>query len=87
MALDLIDLRTKVMPETSCALAAEARATGVDKSEIAREILDKWGAQKIHSARMLHTCLRAKGLTAAAEGIVSADQGGAGKESPLEWDT
>jgi ABC-type phosphate transport system permease subunit len=65
-----------------------ARAHGIDKSELVRDIIDEWAGKQIHGATMLARCLRAKGETAAAEGITAASQGIAGPagESPLEWD-
>lgn len=49
MSLDLKDFRGKITVMSWCYLEAEHRATGRDQSEIVREILDKWAAEK-HSA-------------------------------------
>lgn len=75
MAVPLEDLRAKVTVRAHCALAAHARAHGIDKSELVRDILDEWASKQIHGASMLYRCLRAKGEGAAAEGIASAAQG------------
>ena len=82
MSSPLEDLRAKVSTRAHCALAAHARAHGIDKSELVRVILDEWAVKQLHGASMLVRCLRAKGETAAAEGITAASRGTAG----LEWD-
>lgn len=88
MAAPLEDLRAKITARAHCALVAHARAHGLDKSEVVRDILEAWAARQIHGASMLARCLRAKGETAAAEGIGAASQGIAGSagDSPLDWD-
>lgn len=88
MAAPLEDLRAKITTRSHCALLSHARAHGIDKSEVVREVLDDWAGRQIHSASMLQRCLRAKGETAAAEGIAGASQGIAGNDAggPLEWD-
>lgn len=86
MAAELVDLRAKITMETHCALAAYARAHEIDKSEVVRDILDRWAGRQIHGASMLASCLRAKGLTAAAEGISGAAQGKPGNDAALRWD-
>lgn len=84
MSLELVDFRCKLTMETFCAIAAYARAHEMDKSELVRDVMHKWAMKQIDGASMLHACLKAKGLTAAAEGIVAAHQGTAGKT--LKWD-
>lgn len=61
---DLVDLRTKITRETSAALDAEHAATGVDKSEIAREVLHRWAVEKIHGCRLLVEALAREGIEA-----------------------
>ena len=85
MAADLEDLRAKVTTEAHCALAAYSRAHGIDKSEVGRDILHKWALAQIHGATLLANCLRAKGATAAAEGIAGASRGTAGKSGESLW--
>ena len=90
MAAELVDFRLKVTQETICALAAAARASGDDKPEVARDILHAWAMKQIHSANVLHACLKAKGLDAANLGKRAATDGdrGADGRTPaqdLEW--
>jgi hypothetical protein len=51
MAVELRDLRAKVTPLTDVALEAEARAFGLEKSELVRDILEAWAGKKVHAAR------------------------------------
>lgn len=68
MAAELFDLRAKITAEGHCALAAHSRAHDVDKSELVREIIHTWALKQMHGARMLDSCLRAKGVSAAPQG-------------------
>lgn len=88
MSAPLEDLRAKITARAHCALVADSRALGLDKAEIVRDILDQWAAKKIHAARMLDRCLRAKGEPGALEGASGADEGIAGRAdgNSLEWD-
>lgn len=82
-----IDLRCKIDATTHCALVAHARAHGIDKQDIVREVLGAWALRQVHGARMLASCLRAKGEAGAAEGIARAAQGIAGQPGEmLTWD-
>jgi hypothetical protein len=80
MSAELFDLRAKITVETQCALAAYARAHDMDKAEVVRDVLHDWAVEQIHGATLLASCLRAKGLAGAAEGI--AAQSG----DSLKWD-
>jgi len=81
-----IDLRLKIETATHCALVSHGRAHGLDKFEVARLVLDAWADKQIHGARMLASCLRAKGEAGAAEGIARAAQGIPGQEgAALDW--
>lgn len=62
MSADLKDLRTKITLETHCWLEAEARATGRDKAEIAREVLHHHALRKIREAEILDGLLKSEGL-------------------------
>lgn len=68
MALELIDFRGKVTPETNAVLEALNRVTGKDKSELAREVLHKWASEQIGIATVLDTMMRAEGLTGLEKG-------------------
>ncbi len=59
-----IDLRVKIDATTHCAIVAHARAHGVERNEIVREVLSQWASKQVHGARMLASCLRAKGEAA-----------------------
>ena len=86
MSADLEDLRAKITTRPHCALAAHARAHGIDKSEVVGHVIDEWAVKQMHGASMLVRCLRAKGETAAAEGITAAAQGTSGSAGELAWD-
>lgn len=87
MAADLIDFRLKITAETACVLAAQARAQGVEKPELGRDVLHEWALRHIESASLLVNCLRAKGLSSAAEGIARADGRSSGQTGAgLDWD-
>lgn len=86
MSAELFDYRLKITPESHCALAAFAKAHDIDKAEVGRDILHTWALKQIHGASMLGACLRAQGLSGAAEGIASASQGIAARPGEsLNW--
>lgn len=72
MASELIDCRAKVTPFGDCALTAHARAHVMDKSEVVRDIVEEWARKQAQAASMLHSCMRAKGVTAADAGIAGS---------------
>jgi len=45
------------------------RATGVDISEIIRDLVERWAREQVHGATVLSACMKAKGITAADAGI------------------
>lgn len=61
MSEELKDLRAKVTKRTDAVLEALNRSSGRDKSEIAREVLDKWAADQIHSASLITSMAGPKG--------------------------
>lgn len=71
MSAPLKDFRGKVTAETDAVLEALNRATGKDKSEIAREVLHRWASDQIHAMSVMHQLLK-------AEGLAGIDSGGAG---------
>lgn len=71
MADDLVDFRGRISMRSSCAIEARATATGRERQEIVREILDAWTAQQVHEAMLLHRALLSEGL----QGIVSGVSG------------
>ena len=70
MSAELQDLRAKITARTHCALEARARATGKDRAEIVREILDAWAVEEVHAAKLLHQLLRGEGLPGIADGAL-----------------
>lgn len=66
MSLDLADARIKITQETDAVLEAMHRATGRDRSEIAREVLHAWAEKQIHESVLTMQLLKAKGLTGSA---------------------
>lgn len=61
---DLRDMRIKVTAETAAVIDATAAAAGVDKSEIARDVLHKWAQEEIRRHKLLRKHLEREGLEA-----------------------
>jgi hypothetical protein len=78
VSVELKDLRTKITPRTNAVLEAVNRATGRDKSELAREVLDKWAAEQIHAASLIDRMLVAEGERGIAQGIAGKNGEGQG---------
>jgi bacterioferritin (cytochrome b1) len=64
----LKDLRAKITRRTNAVLEAQNRATGRDKSDLVREILDKWAADQIHAASLIDRMLQVEGEPGIVEG-------------------
>ena len=62
MSIPLVDFRCKVTPEIDSLLEAKHRITGLDKSEIARDVLQKWAVAEIHVVMMVYDELESKGI-------------------------
>jgi hypothetical protein len=77
MSEALRDFRGKITAETDAALEALNRATGRDKSEIARAVLHKWAEEQLHAARLM---VRLAGR----EGGVRERQGGGGDDEGVD---
>lgn len=69
---ELFDERTKVSLEVRLALESYARARGVDKSEVIREILSQWTDFQDRFAKDYLRRLRNEGLSGADEGKAGA---------------
>ena len=61
MSLPLKDLRTAVPESTDVWLEIEARASGIDKAAIVRDVLNDWAKCKAHAFKVAHRMLRANG--------------------------
>ncbi len=70
MSIPMVDFRCKVTPEIDSLLEARHRITGLDKSEIAREVLQKWAVAEIHTAMMVYSELKSKGILGDYEGVL-----------------
>jgi len=53
MSLELIDARIRITHQTDGVVEAIARATGKERSEIMRDVLDKWASDEIHKASLI----------------------------------
>lgn len=62
MSLPLVDFRGKLTHETDAVLEAMHQATGRDRSEIVRDVLQQWAEAKIHEASLIDQRLRREGL-------------------------
>ena len=69
MSLELIDARLKMTHETNAVLEALSRTTGLDRSELMRDVLHDWALKKIHEANVLASLLKSQGLTGIDGGI------------------
>lgn len=61
MSLPLKDLRTAIPESTDVWLEIEARASGIDKAAIVRDVLNEWAKCKAHAFKVAHRMLRANG--------------------------
>jgi hypothetical protein len=68
VSVELKDLRAKVTARTDAVLEGLNRATGKDKSEIVRDVLDKWAEDQVHAAMLIDRCLQAQGEPGIAQG-------------------
>lgn len=62
---DLVDVRTKLDPESNRVLDAVAHATGRDKSAIVREVMADWAKGEVHKATIILRVAGRKGDSAA----------------------
>lgn len=68
MAAPLKDFRGKITAETDCVLEAMNRVSGKDRSELVRDILHDWAAERLREHSILNRLLKAEGLTGEDEG-------------------
>jgi hypothetical protein len=68
MSTPLIDFRGKVTPETDAVLESIQRATGRDKSEIARDWMHRIALKEIHAAIELQKILQREGIAVQPKG-------------------
>ncbi|HEY1898626.1 MAG TPA: hypothetical protein VGG49_02425 [Steroidobacteraceae bacterium] len=68
MSVELKDFRGKITTEIDVVLEAKSRATGRDRAEIARDVLQAWALRELHEARLT-------AALAAAQGVPGTDQG------------
>ena len=59
---DLVDLRAKISRRSAAALEAEHLATGVDKSELVRKIIDEWACRREEYCSLLIAALQGEGI-------------------------
>ena len=74
MSLPLKDLRTAVPDTTDVWLEIEARAGGVDKAAVVRDVLNEWAKSKAHAFKIAHRLLRANGAQTDWLGEDSVDE-------------
>ncbi len=84
MSIELHDYRGKITPETDAVLEAQARAQGVERQVIARDVLHRWAVEQIHAATVLHGQLLAQGLPGIGGGVQGASRGVAGNRGECE---
>lgn len=68
MSLPLRDLRAKISVEADIALEAIHRATGKEKSEIAREVLHGWALQQLDAASVMAKLVVVEGIARERQG-------------------
>ena len=71
----LIDFRGKISPETHVVLEALNRATGRDKSEIAREVLHRFALEQLHAASVMQRLANAEGVSVSPQWQMREDEG------------
>ena len=85
MSLPLVDFRGKITHEADAVLEALHQASGRDRSEIVREVLQTWADSKIHEASLIDLRLRREGLRGidgGMRGSVRESEGFAGSALP-----
>lgn len=75
MSLPLIDFRGKISTETHIALEALHLATGMDRAEIARDVLHRWASEQLYASSVMQKLAAAEGVSAASPGNRGEDEG------------
>ena len=75
MSLDLKEFRTKITVEADAVISSMAESSGLEKQEIARNILHDFAIKKINEFRLLDRHLEREGLSA----LTAARQGKRGQ--------
>lgn len=75
MAAELRDYRGRISVLADVVIDAKAKASGKERQELVREILDAWAEQEVHGASLLHAGLIAEGLPGIDSGV-SGKSGG-----------
>ena len=82
MSIELKDARLKITPEIDVWLEAESRASGKDRAEIMREVLQATALRRIHDARVLTSLALTQGVLRESQGIAGIERdrsGGRGR--------
>lgn len=69
MAAELRDYRGRISVLADIAIDAKAKATGRERQEIVREILDAWAELEVHGASLLQAALIAEGMEGRLSGV------------------
>ncbi len=69
MAAELRDYRGRISVLADITIDAEAKATGRERQEIVRDILDAWARERVHALSLLQASLAAEGMPGIASGV------------------
>lgn len=75
MSEELQDLRAKITIEAKLALDAASEITGMEVSELVRNILHRWAIQQRLIGKLLDKKWKAQGLTGSYAGMTGKDLG------------
>lgn len=75
MSLPLIDFRGKITTETHVALEALHWATGMERQEIARDVLHRWASEQLYAATVMQKLAADVGVSAELLGHRREDEG------------
>lgn len=69
MAAELRDYRGRISVLADITIDAEAKASGRERQEIVREILDSWAGERLHALSLLQAALKAEGMPGFESGV------------------